>query len=119
MIALLFPKIKSSRKVEERSINSVILRNNNQQLVQIGYRLVKPKPKNFIEQIFGRKNALPRTAVFVGNQQTAQTRAANKGYYERALKLSENKEYRIEKIIFDDPQNLLEQAEKGFVFSNN
>ncbi|PKM91684.1 hypothetical protein CVU82_00535 [Candidatus Falkowbacteria bacterium HGW-Falkowbacteria-1] len=115
---LKFRKI-SSRKVEEKqSINSFVLRNNNGQLVQIRPGLCKSKPKSFFEKIFTGKD-VPNKVIFVGNLETAQTRAANRHYYERVLKLTESKEYKLQEVVYNDPHHALEQEERGFVFSAN
>lgn len=93
---------KTSPQLKERKINSVFLLNDQNQLVQIRYDLVriKTRPRNFIQKIFGKKR-MPR-AMFVGNQETPQTRAANKYYYEKVLKLKEGSVYRIKDILYED-----------------
>ena len=119
MIASFLTRTKSSQKVEVESINSVVLINGKNEAVQVGYRLVKPKPKSFFQNLIFRKNNELRSVIFVGNQQTAQTRAANKHYYERALKLKEGKVYRVKKVLYDNDLEKLEKEERGIVFSLN
>lgn len=118
MIASFFTRTKSSQKVEVE-INSVILINSKNEPVQVGYRLVKLRPKNFFRSLILRKNNEPRSVIFVGNQQTAQTRAANKYYYERALKLKEGEVYRVKKILYNSDLEKLEKEEREAVFSLN
>ncbi|MCK9439122.1 MAG: hypothetical protein WCY43_00720 [Patescibacteria group bacterium] len=119
MIASFFTRTKSSQKVEVKSINSVVVINSKNEPVQIGYQLVKPKPKTFFQNLMFKKNNELRSVVFVGNQQTAQTRAANKHYYERALKLREGEVYRVKKILYNSDLEKLEKEERETVFSLN
>ncbi len=120
-----FSKLRSSRKVEDKKINSVFVLNDHQQLVQISFHLVRPKPKTFTQKIsfrlFGKKSNDLRDVIFVGNQQTPQTRAANKHYYEKVLKLKENNSYKVKDILYEESNSLerLEQEERQVVFSVN
>lgn len=110
-------KVFSRKPKEKKIINSFVVKNNIGQSVQIRPGLCRPIQKSFSEKFF-KKNDVPKI-IFIGNLETAQTRAANRHYYEKVLKLSENTEYELQEVVYNDPRYALEQEEKGFVFSNN
>lgn len=99
----------SSFKFGERvSINSFILKNNDGQLVQVRPSLCRAQQKSFLQGLF-RINKSITEVVFVGNLETAQTKAVNRRYYEKVLKLTQNKRYKLQKVVYNKAQDLLEE----------